>query len=261
MVFARFREQACVLACPYGRMLSALTDRRTVTVTYDWRRGEPRGRLARTRETSASDSRGDCIDCHQCVTVCPTGIDIRDGIQLECVGCTACIDACNGVMDRIGKPAGLIRMTSDEAIRGNRASWKTPRAAAYALVWLGLVGTLAVLTAQMRDVDVLILRQPGTLYTTLPTGEVANFYNVEALNRTRSNATFAIDVVEPHDATVTALGPLGDIRPFAVAEARMLVRLKPHAMTGGRTAIRFAIRTADGAVQLVDSTFLGPQAP
>ncbi len=112
LVFARFREQACVLACPYGRMLSALTDARTITITYDWRRGEPRNRLVR----GAHETTGDCIDCHQCVTVCPTGIDIRDGIQLECVNCTACIDACNGVMARVGRPLGLIRLTSHNAI-------------------------------------------------------------------------------------------------------------------------------------------------
>ncbi len=112
LVFARFREQACVLACPYGRMLSALTDARTITITYDWRRGEPRNRLVRGVRGTA----GDCIDCHQCVTVCPTGIDIRDGIQLECVNCTACIDACNGVMARVGRPLGLIRLTSHHAI-------------------------------------------------------------------------------------------------------------------------------------------------
>jgi cytochrome c oxidase accessory protein FixG len=260
LVFARFREQACVLACPYGRMLSALTDRHTITVTYDWRRGEPRGRLARSVEAE-KDSRGDCIDCHQCVTVCPTGIDIRHGIQLECVNCTACIDACNGVMSRIGKPAGLIRLTSDDAVRGATASWKTPRAAAYAAIWLVLAGTLSVLASRMRDLDVLILRQPGTLYTTLANGDVANFYSVEALNRTRSRATFAIEVVEPRQAVVTALGPLGDVQPFAVAEGRLLVQLGPSAIAGGSTPIRFAIRTADGSVQLVDSAFLGPQAP
>jgi cytochrome c oxidase accessory protein FixG len=260
LVFARFREQACVLACPYGRMLSALTDRRTITVTYDWKRGEPRGRLVRGVEL-AGTSRGDCIDCHQCVTVCPTGIDIRDGIQLECVNCTACIDACNGVMDRVGKPSGLIRLTSDGAVRGGASSWKTPRAAAYAAVWLLLAGTLTVLASRMRDIDVLILRQPGTLYTTLANGEVANFYNVEALNRTRAHAKFAIEVVEPREAVVTALGPLGDVQPFGVAEGRLLVRLGPRAMTGSRTPIRFAVRSADGSVQLVDSAFLGPQAP
>ena len=103
LVFARFREQACVLACPYGRVMSSLLDRRTVTVTYDYRRGEPRGRRT---AAAAQGATGDCIDCHRCVTVCPTGIDIRNGIQLECVSCTACIDACDDVMARVGKPAG-----------------------------------------------------------------------------------------------------------------------------------------------------------
>ena len=115
LVFARFREQACVLACPYGRMMSSLIDRRTVTVTYDSRRGEPRGRRAAGDRAVAA---GDCVDCHRCVTVCPTGIDIRNGIQLECVNCAACIDACDAVMTRVGRPTGLIRLTSAEAVAG-----------------------------------------------------------------------------------------------------------------------------------------------
>ncbi len=227
MVFARFREQACVLACPYGRMLSALTDARTITITYDWRRGEPRNRLVR----GARGAAGDCIDCHQCVTVCPTGIDIRDGIQLECVNCTACIDACNGVMAARRPPAGAhtphvsprhrdCRRGSDGAFDGARQrrpasscrGWRvrvknalSARVVAYTGVWLILAVSVAVLLAGRRDLDVLILRQPGTLYTTITGGDVANFYTVQALNRTgraagihdRSRGTARRDHLEP----------------------------------------------------------------
>src|SRR5262249_47417780 len=154
-----------VLACPYGRMLSALTDSRTIMVTYDQRRGEPRGRLAGTGQTAAL---GDCVDCHQCVTVCPTGIDIRNRIQLECVNCTACMDACDGVMRRLARRTGLIRYASHAAVAGAPGRVMTLRAAGYAAVWILLVAAAAGVLLTRRDVDVLVLRQPGTLYATLP---------------------------------------------------------------------------------------------
>src|SRR5690606_21173568 len=119
-----------------------------------------------------------CIDCFQCVTVCPTGIDIRNGIQLECINCTACIDACDDVMQRIGRPKGLIRLTSHEESRTGRTNWFSGRVKAYIAVWLLLAGTLTYLLATRPDLGVLVLRQPGTLYTTLPSGELANFYTL-----------------------------------------------------------------------------------
>jgi cytochrome c oxidase accessory protein FixG len=259
MVFSRFREQACVLACPYGRVMSALTDTRTITVTYDQRRGEPRSRLIRRGATGAPP--GDCIDCHQCVTVCPTGIDIRNGIQLECVNCTACIDACNDVMARIQRPTGLIRLTSHDAMQQGRSRWLTARAASYAAVWLALVTTVTVLLVSRRDLDVLILRQPGTLYATLAGGEVANFYTVQALNRTSRQTPFDIEVVEPKQATLTAIGALGTVEPYGLQEGRLLLRVPETALAGPSTSVRFVVRRAGQVVQTIDSAFLGPAAP
>jgi cytochrome c oxidase accessory protein FixG len=256
-VFARFREQACVLACPYGRVMSALIDKRTVTVTYDHRRGEPRGRLARALP-DAAPVRGDCIDCHQCVTVCPTGIDIRDGIQLECVNCTACIDACNSVMDRIGKPAGLIRVTSHHAVTADTGRRFGARAAAYGVVWIALVSTVVFLLASRRSLDVLILRQAGTLYTTAASGEIANFYTLQAFNRTSRTTAFVVDVDEPAGATVTTLGRMSEVEPYGLLEGRLLLRLPPGALTGPSTPVRFVVRTPDGVVQTIPSAFLGP---
>ena len=259
MVFARFREQACVLACPYGRVMSALIDTRTITVTYDTRRGEPRGKL--TRAVAAPRGQGDCIDCHRCVTVCPTGIDIRDGIQLECVNCTACIDACNDVMHRIGKAPGLIRLTSHRAVVEGKGRWLTARALSYGTVWLVLVSAVSVLLVSRRPLDVLILRQPGTMYTTVGAGDVANFYNVQAFNRTAQATTFAIDVIDPAGATLTTLGPLNEVAPYALLEGRLLVRVPAAALTGASTPVRFAVRTERGVVQTVESAFLGPAPP
>jgi cytochrome c oxidase accessory protein FixG len=255
LVFARFREQACVLACPYGRMLSALTDSQTVMVTYDARRGEPRGRL------HATAAPGDCVDCHQCVTVCPTGIDIRNGIQLECVNCTACMDACDGVMERLGRATGLIRYASHASIAGAPTRLFSLRSAGYAGVWLVLVATATTLLMTRRDVDVLVLRQPGTLYATLATGDVANFYQVQAFNRTGRPASFTIDVREPHGATLTTLGRVDRVDAYGQLDGRVMLQLPVSALAGASTPVRFVVRTDRGAEQLIESAFLGPAGP
>jgi cytochrome c oxidase accessory protein FixG len=261
-VFARFREQACIIACPYGRVMSSLVDERTVTVTYDSVRGEPRSRLVAGRRGVSpppTDAKaGACIDCFRCVTVCPTGIDIRNGIQMECVGCTACIDACNDVMRRVGRPEGLIRHTSAHAVQHGAAGRFGGRVAAYAAVWIVLVGAGIFLLATRPRLDVVILRQPGTLYATLAGGEIANFYTLEALNRSSDPAAFTIDVVEPAGATVTTLGPSPEVPAYGVLDARLLLRLPAGAITGPNTAVKFAIRSNGQIVQQIDSAFLGP---
>jgi cytochrome c oxidase accessory protein FixG len=255
LVFARFREQACVLACPYGRMLSALTDAQTAMVTYDTRRGEPRGRVA---QGAAAVSRGDCVDCHQCVTVCPTGIDIRNGIQLECVNCTACMDACDGVMLRLGRATGLIRYASHASIAGpapRRLSWRT---LGYGVVWLALVIVTTTILATRRDLDVLVLRQPGTLYATAGDGDIANFYQVQAFNRTGRPASFTLDVTSPRGATLTPLGPIGHVDAYGQLDGRVVLRVPVAALAGASTPVRFVVRSDGGAAQQIDSSFLGP---
>jgi cytochrome c oxidase accessory protein FixG len=254
-VFARFREQACVLACPYGRVMSSLIDPHTITVTYDSRRGEPR---SKRRKGEPVTEAGDCVDCFRCVTVCPTGIDIRNGIQLECVNCTACIDACDDVMRRVDRPEGLIRLTSHEAIRTGRAHPFGGRVKAYAAIWLLLVGAAAALLATRPDIDVLILRQPGTLYTIMAGGDLANFYTVQAFNRSSRPVRFTIDVVEPRGATVMPVGALEEVGPHALLEGRLLVRAPASALAGVTTPVRFAVRVEDAAAGEIESSFLGP---
>jgi cytochrome c oxidase accessory protein FixG len=255
-VFARFREQACVLACPYGRMLSSLVDRRTVTVTYDRARGEPRSRIVRRHDGASAG--GDCIDCHRCVTVCPTGIDIRNGIQLECVACAACIDACNDVMLRVGRPTGLIRHTSPDAIATGSHTWLRTRVAAYAAVWIVLVAGSSFLIATRPSLDFVILRQPGTLYATVTGGDFANFYTLEAMNRSARATPITIDVVQPAGATVTVLGSSSSVPPYGVLDARLLLRLPATAVQGPTTPVRFAVRSQGQLIQQIDSAFLGP---
>ena len=254
-VFARFREQACTLACPYGRVMSALIDRHTLTVTYDRTRGEPRSKVIRG---AARSSAGDCVDCAQCVTVCPTGIDIRNGIQMECINCTACMDACDDVMRRLRRPSGLIRITSDEAVRTGVAHWLTPRVKAYGAIWLVLVGTVTALIVRRADLDVLILRQPGTLYSALEDGTIANFYNVQVINRTNRPRTLEYQVTSPKGATIESLGPIHHAAAHGLIESRLLLKVPAASVAGGSTAVRFEVRADGAALETIDSTLLGP---
>lgn len=256
LVFARFREQACVLACPYGRVMSSLIDRHTVTVTYDFTRGEPRGRITRGQE---GPPKGDCIDCHQCVTVCPTGIDIRNGVQLECVNCTACIDACDAVMRRVERPTGLIRLTSHEAVAEGRLGWWTARSGAYAVVWVVLVSTVTWIVASRPALEVTTLRQPGTLFASLDAGRVGNFYNVQVFNRTGDTVPFDIRVVEPAGATVTPLGLDFEVGPHALLEGRMLVAVPQTELRARQSVpVRLEVRVGGAVIQHVTSAFVAP---
>src|SRR5689334_13642502 len=186
-LFARFREQACTFICPYGRLQATLLDENSIVVAYDYKRGEKRGRLSRseTNEQRAARGRGDCIDCFKCVTVCPTGIDIRNGTQMECVNCTACIDACDEVMTRIGRPRGLIRFASLNGIEKGEPIRVTPRIIGYCFILLVLGAGLVTLLLTRSEVDVSLLRAPGALFQAAPDGKISNLYLLKLTNKTR----------------------------------------------------------------------------
>ncbi len=181
-VYAFFREQACIVVCPYGRLQGVLMDRNSMIVAYDYKRGEPRGNAK--KKQAEGITAGDCIDCHQCVRVCPTGIDIRNGVQMECVGCTACIDACDGIMDKIGKPRGLIRYASENSIANGERLHYTDRMKLYTLLLAILLGVLSILLITRKDVDVTIMRTPGMLYQEVGKDSISNLYNLKAVNKT-----------------------------------------------------------------------------
>lgn len=254
-VFYRFREQACTLACPYGRMMSALTDRHTQQVTYDWKRGEPRGHLA---HTTGAHQTGDCIDCAQCVTVCPTGIDIRNGSQLECVACTACMDACDSVMTRVSRPVGLIRTTSVHAVETGHAQRFPPRVRAYAAIWLVLLSALVTLIWIRPPVDILVLRQAGTLYVELPDDRLGNFYTVQIINRTSRAHALAYRVVSPERATLTPLGDLDTATPHGLVVGRFLLSVPTGSLTGPSTPVSIEVLADGRPLHTLTSAFLGP---
>lgn len=262
-VFARFREQVCLVACPYGRFQSALVDNDTIAVTYDFRRGEPRRKPSKadkvtSKAASSTETRGDCIDCHQCVNVCPTGIDIRNGIQLECVNCTACMDACDSVMTKLKKPTGLIRYTSYNAVKNGIRNHFTLRVKGYLAVWLMLVGVLGVLFVSRPSMESVIMRQPGTLYQTVGTDKIANFYTVQLINKTFGAKNVELHVLAPQEAALTALSDYRAIPPQSVKHGRCLVAIPKHLLHGRYTTITFGVFVGGECVRQTETTFLAP---
>jgi cytochrome c oxidase accessory protein FixG len=187
--FAWFREQLCIVICPYGRLQSVLTDPDTTVIGYDARRGEPRGKLKQ-------EGRGDCVDCNRCVVVCPTGIDIRNGLQLECVGCAACVDACDEVMGKVGRPAGLIRYDSQQGLTGNARRFWRPRV--YLYVFLGALGLAVASFALQRHVpfEANLLRLPGAPFVLESDGkQVRNALELHLVNKRGEAVQFRVEAV------------------------------------------------------------------
>lgn len=203
--FAWFREQTCLVACPYGRLQSVLLDRRSLIVGYDAKRGEPRQKGVLERPATA----GDCVACNLCVLTCPTGIDIREGLQMECIHCTQCADACDSVMVRVGKPLGLIRYGSRDEFEGKKSSWLRPRAVLYPLALAITVGAFLWLLGTRSDAEVTVLRGLGDPYTLQADDAVANQIRIKVANRGGRERAFRIEVAGAPGATVIApMNPL-----------------------------------------------------
>jgi cytochrome c oxidase accessory protein FixG len=192
--FCFFREQLCLVACPYGRLQSVLLDRRSMIVAYDTRRGEPRGKM--TLRTVKENHQGDCIDCGLCVRTCPTGIDIRDGLQMECVHCTQCMDACNEIMTRIGRPKNLIRYSCQESIEGSNRGWLRPRLVLYPLLLLASVSTFIYLLGHRSSIDVTVLRNLGNPFMVTKDGEVQNSLRLKLVNRLPQGQNVKVEIVD-----------------------------------------------------------------
>lgn len=191
------REQVCIYMCPYARFQSVMFDQDTLVVSYDAGRGEPRGSRKRKGAAdtgNASSSLGDCIDCELCVQVCPVGIDIRDGLQYECIGCAHCIDACNQVMDKMEYPRGLIRYTTEHELSGGRTQWFRPRAVGYAFALLIMTAVFSVAVLSRNAFEVDVLRERGELFRINSAGQVVNNYSLKILNKTQREQTYEIRV-------------------------------------------------------------------
>ncbi len=253
-VFAWFREQTCTLVCPYGRLQSVLLDDNSVVITYDFERGEPRGRMRKGADRSQL---GDCVDCRQCVVVCPTGIDIRNGTQLECVNCTACIDACDGVMDRLGLPRGLVRYASHASIRSGSAKLFTPRVIGYSAVLALLLGLISYLFLARTDVEATVLRVPGTLYEEREGGIIRNLYSVKVINKTSGTLPVEVALAEPA-GVLTMVGTRPLLPAGGIAQTAVFIEIPRANLAGPITKIKIDIRSGGRVMQTVRSTFVGP---
>jgi cytochrome c oxidase accessory protein FixG len=253
--FAWFREQTCIVACPYGRFQSVLLDRQSLIVGYDGGRGEPRERWHRDQQERTA---GDCIDCGLCVATCPTGIDIRDGLQMECVACTQCIDACDAVMDRIGLDRGLIRYTSQAELETGRRRFLRPRLVVYTALLAVMFGAFAFSLGGKQSADITLLRGLGAPFQTLPSGEVSNQIRIKIANRSDGERAYRFEIVEPSGLTLVAPeNPLS----VAAGDTQMtaaFITAPPSTFSGGELAI--VLRVADGVdfERRLDYRLLGP---
>lgn len=255
-VFAYLREQACVAICPYGRLQGVLLVKDSIAVMYDWLRGEPRGRLKKSAERT---DKGDCIDCKLCVHVCPTGIDIRNGTQLECVNCTACIDACDDVMTKIGKPTGLIRPTSYNAIVEGKKKIFTPRVAGYSGVLAVLITLLAVFISGRSDVEATVLRVPGMMFQKLDDGQIQNIYNVQFLNKTAEELEFDVRVKGIPEATIQRAGEGNVVLPAkSKVDGVYIIKIPESSLEKRSTSIVLEMISGEIVIDEMKTNFLGP---
>ena len=253
-VYAFFREQACTVVCPYGRLQSVLLDKNSMIVAYDYKRGEPRGNAKKTHD----EHLGDCIDCHLCVKVCPTGIDIRDGVQMECVGCTACIDACNSIMDKLDRPRGLIRYASENSIANGEPLHYTTRMKFYTGLCAFVLCVLSVLLATRKDVDATIMRTPGQLYQERGNDSLSNLYNIKMVNKTMKPEEVQVRL-EDGEGKVELIGkPYIPVEKEGLGSGSFFVVLPKSKIHSRKTEIKLGLYVGDEKVVTVKTNFLGP---
>lgn len=263
-VFAWFREQVCILACPYGRLQGVLLDNKSIVVAYDYKRGEgEKGRKKfRKNEDRKELGYGDCIDCFQCVNVCPTGIDIRNGTQLECVNCTACMDECDHIMESINLPKGLIRYASIENIEQKKKFEFTPRLKGYSAVLLILIGILLGMLLLRNDVEARVLRLPGQLYELKDNNIISNVFTYKLINKTTH------DIEDVHFKLRRNIGevkPVSNVKTFLVpaqglAEGTFFIEIPQNEISGDKMKVMIDVYNGDKLIETTSVNFLGPRS-
>lgn len=255
--FAYFREQACILACPYGRLQSVLLDRQSLIVGYDPRRGEPRGK---PKKNVAVRPTGDCVDCNACVAVCPTGIDIRNGLQMECIGCAQCIDACDAVMDKLHRPRGLIRYTSQDDLAGKPRRLIRIRTIVYPVLLVAAASALTWRLSHRADTEVTVQRLSGPSFVELADGRVAAQLDVKVENLSDHLRTYRFSLVEPSIGQLRSPVASWNIPPRQSRVVPLFIDLPASAFHHGR--VRAQIRVSNDAdfERLVHATLHGPEA-
>jgi cytochrome c oxidase accessory protein FixG len=255
-VYAYFREQACTVVCPYGRLQSVLLDRNSMIVAYDYKRGEPRGKYK--KEQAAELNTGDCIDCFQCVKVCPTGIDIRNGTQMECVGCTACIDACDKMMDAVGRPKGLVRYASEAGIADGKKLKYTGRMKFYTVLLVILAGLLTLLLITRKDIQGNIVRARGQLYQERGTDSLSNLYTIKIVNKTLKDIPVTLKLEDAPGYIIEADGKDILLKKEDQAKGSFFIVLPRSYITNRKTKIKVGMYEGDKRITTISTNFMGP---
>lgn len=255
-VYAWFREQACTVVCPYGRLQSVLLDKDSMIVAYDYKRGEPRGKFKKKK--TAELATGDCIDCFQCVKVCPTGIDIRNGTQMECVGCTACIDACNKMMEATGKPTGLIRYASENGIANGKKITYTGRMKFYTVLLVLLTGLLAVLLISRKDVDGTIVRAPGQLYQEKSNDSLSNLYTIKVVNKTLRDIPLTLKLENAPGRIIEMENRNILVKKEDQGKSSFFVVLPGDFINKRKTKLTIGLYEGDQQITTLHTNFMGP---
>ncbi len=254
-VFAWARDQVCTVICPYGRLQGVLLDRNSMVVAYDYERGEPREKLHKNQERDA----GDCIKCQQCVVVCPTGIDIRNGTQMECVNCTACIDACDHMMDKVGFPRGLIRYASENSISEGRKKFITPRVIGYAVVLTLLWSALGFMVVTRTDTETTLFRAPGTTFIDNGDGTVSNLYTFKIFNKTNHEINPKLVLESPQGTMKFAGAPDLTLEPVGLSQGSLFVTFSKSKIGNRLTEVKFSVYDGRKKIEEFKTTFVAPQ--
>ena len=262
-VFAWFREQVCIIVCPYGRLQGVLLDNKSIVVTYDHKRGEKEAGRAKFKksEDRAATGKGDCIDCAQCVQVCPTGIDIRNGTQLECVNCTACIDACNQMMEAVNLPKDLIRYASEENIEKKAKFTFNARLKGYTAVLVILLGLLTGMLFLRNDVEATVLRLPGQLYEHKGEDIISNVYTYKLINKTTK------EIPEVHFELISHKGIIRvvsqdriQVPEQGLAEGTLFIEVDSHELEDEKEQLKIGVYSEDQLIETTTTVFLGPRS-
>ncbi|RMG27871.1 MAG: cytochrome c oxidase accessory protein CcoG [Gammaproteobacteria bacterium] len=252
------REQICIYMCPYARFQSAMFDPDTLVIAYDEKRGEPRGARKRGADPRALGL-GDCIDCTLCVQVCPTGIDIRNGLQYQCIGCAACIDACDQVMEKMGYPKGLIRYTTEHRLEGKETHILRPRVIGYGLLLFAMLAGLGYSIAHRVPVGLDVLRDRNTLYRETPMGLIENVYTLKVLNMDDRAHVYRLEVKGLKGVQID-LGREIRVRPGEVLDLPVRLRVDPANLPQAGNEIVFVLEATDdpGIHAEQESRFIAP---
>ena len=254
-VYWRFREQACLIVCPYGRLQGVMLDPNSIVVAYDYVRGEPRGKLKKEQETKT----GDCIDCNDCVRVCPTGIDIRNGTQLECVNCTACIDACDAIMKKVNRPTGLIRYASENNIAKNEKVKFTPRIAGYTIVLAILLTVLGLLFFTRSEVQANVMRAQGMLYQKQGDNRISNLYNIQLVNKTRKDIPVTLKLEDDElNGEIKMVGKDMVISKGSIGDGVFFVIVDKNKIQHRKTKIKIGVYSGGKKLEEAKTNFMGP---